>query len=660
VGEFDYTHDGASSGAGGGGSSPAIGAAAVVTRSIQHHHHHNNNHHHQDNHQDQARRYSQGGHASSSPSIDLALAAVAAAGHSDPRTRLEPQLPGLSGLPALSGADNSPTGSGHHLQQQQLLHRDHHHSQHHHGHDHRHHDPRHGGQGPVDSTNAYDYPAPGSSPQSSHSPYANQFPHNSSSADSNMMTTYRSASAYGGDMYGGRASASASAPAPLRPPTAGGWAPYQPIDGGVRTPVVSHTSISRPGFSPQHTPNPNAPPLVRTSTIPGSASTMGGGPGGMGYGSFSSVYQNKAELKLMGKLDDMAYNWTPEEAENKRRIVHFTKEQRGAMITARFKPISIGERPPNATCVSCIWWAERKECYVTSVDTIALLEALVVSPNKFTVEEKNRIRRNLEGFNPITVSKSKADSESFFRIIMNFSHPRPRNIEKDVKVFPWKTLASSLTKIISKYSASPSAAIQNAAQILPPPSAHPLLGAMVTPQYPLPSMPPPGSGYAYHHGLDSSAPHHLTSPRSMAGAAATAWAPFTSTVPPASTFQSPTAGALRQVVSPQRAPTTDVSSSSGLRTSSPLRLSTTGLPNLGYAHALPMSGLLTGTPTASGAPSLSQSASNTPSTATTAPRWNSFDTYPHQPAPAHGHGHHPQHHSAGPYGGSGYDGAPRM
>jgi hypothetical protein len=34
---------------------------------------------------------------------------------------------------------------------------------------------------------------------------------------------------------------------------------------------------------------------------------------------------------------------------------------------------------------------------------------------------------------------------------MGFPNPKPRNIEKDVKVFPWKILAHALKKIISKY-----------------------------------------------------------------------------------------------------------------------------------------------------------------------------------------------------------------
>ena len=86
---------------------------------------------------------------------------------------------------------------------------------------------------------------------------------------------------------------------------------------------------------------------------------------------------------------------------------------------------------------------------MTSVDTIYLLEQLVNV--RVTVEEKNRIRRNLEGFRPLTVSKAKADSEEFFKVIMGFPVPKPRNIEKDVKVFSWKILSHALKKIISKY-----------------------------------------------------------------------------------------------------------------------------------------------------------------------------------------------------------------
>jgi hypothetical protein len=86
---------------------------------------------------------------------------------------------------------------------------------------------------------------------------------------------------------------------------------------------------------------------------------------------------------------------------------------------------------------------------VTSVDTIGLLEALVAV--RFTVEEKNRIRRNLEGFKPYTVSKNKDECDDVFRLIMGFPSPKPRNIEKDIKIFSWASLGQALKKIIGKY-----------------------------------------------------------------------------------------------------------------------------------------------------------------------------------------------------------------
>ena len=214
------------------------------------------------------------------------------------------------------------------------------------------------------------------------------------------------------------------------------------------TPVPRPTITSFPGKS-------SAPTLIRTSTIqqsPGSIHSAGGTS--LASQSFNpyAMYPLKASLKLNGDLDAMAEGWSLEEFDARRRLVQFTRKQSGSTIHADFKGIAPEDRPPNSITISSIWWEEKKECYVTSVDTIFLLESLVAV--RFTVEEKNRIRRNLEGFRPLTVSKSKADSEEFFKTIMGFPNPKPRNIEKDVKVFPWKILAHALKKIISKYSAS--------------------------------------------------------------------------------------------------------------------------------------------------------------------------------------------------------------
>lgn len=194
------------------------------------------------------------------------------------------------------------------------------------------------------------------------------------------------------------------------------------------------------------------PPLIRTSTLqqspsPANTPASAAQPGQL-FNPYA-MYPHKAVLRLEGDLDGLTECWTTAECEAKRRLVQFWRSQNGSTINASFKPVMPEERPPNSICISCILWEERGECFVTSVDTIYLLESLVAV--RFTVEEKNRIRRNLEGFRPLTVSKAKADSEEFFKVIMGFPNPKPRNIEKDVKVFPWKILAHALKKIIGKY-----------------------------------------------------------------------------------------------------------------------------------------------------------------------------------------------------------------
>ncbi|USP75596.1 hypothetical protein yc1106_02870 [Curvularia clavata] len=191
-----------------------------------------------------------------------------------------------------------------------------------------------------------------------------------------------------------------------------------------------------------------APVLVRATHL---AQASGSSSSTQPFNPYS-MYQSKAILKIEGDLDKMSDDWTTEELHAKRRLVEFKRSQHGSTITTSFAPVTPEARPARSICVSCIWWEEKDEHFITSVDTIYLLEQLVNV--RFTVEEKNRIRRNLEGFRPLTVSKAKQDSEDFFKVIMGFPNPKPRNIEKDVKVFPWKILSHALKKIISKYSAS--------------------------------------------------------------------------------------------------------------------------------------------------------------------------------------------------------------
>jgi hypothetical protein len=234
--------------------------------------------------------------------------------------------------------------------------------------------------------------------------------------------------------------------------TAPAWSPsFTTVNKTSNSPAPPMTPATRQSATASPT-KPANPTLMRTSTIQQSSGVAGSATSlGQSFNPYA-MYPLKAVLKLNGDLDAMAEKWSAEEFDGRRRLVQFTRRQNGSTIHADFKSIAPEDRLPNSITISCIWWEEKKECFVTSVDTIFLLESLVAV--RFTVEEKNRIRRNLEGFRPLTVSKSKAESEDFFKTIMGFPNPKPRNIEKDVKVFPWKILAHALKKIISKYSAS--------------------------------------------------------------------------------------------------------------------------------------------------------------------------------------------------------------
>ncbi|EEP81619.1 hypothetical protein UREG_06484 [Uncinocarpus reesii 1704] len=250
------------------------------------------------------------------------------------------------------------------------------------------------------------------------------------------------------DVYNSISQSRVKAPSPL----ASSWSPSFP-DSAVAdfNPRYNMTSVSQTPDLPLSVRAGQNPTLIRTSTIQQSLAGSGCTTSNQSFNPYA-MYPSKAVLKLNGDLDSMTENWTKDEQDVQRRLVQFTRHQTGSTIHADFKPVAPADRVPNSICISCIYWAGKKECFVTSVDTIYLLESLVGV--RFTVEEKNRIRRNLEGFRPMTVSKAKPESEDFFKVIMGFPNPKPRNIEKDVKVFPWRILAHALKKIIGKYSAS--------------------------------------------------------------------------------------------------------------------------------------------------------------------------------------------------------------
>ena len=154
-------------------------------------------------------------------------------------------------------------------------------------------------------------------------------------------------------------------------------------------------------------------------------------------------------LDITTPLDNFCFDWEESELHAGRRLVRFRRLQDGNRLIVSAEKIAQADYDSDDIVISCIYREETDSCCVTSVDIIHLLQRLVEAD--FEVDEKNRIRRNLEGLRPTTVSKTRPGFEPFFQRIMDFPDPKPRKIEKDVKVFDWKLLPHALDKILSKY-----------------------------------------------------------------------------------------------------------------------------------------------------------------------------------------------------------------
>ncbi|KAL6450663.1 hypothetical protein SBY92_000909 [Candida maltosa Xu316] len=158
----------------------------------------------------------------------------------------------------------------------------------------------------------------------------------------------------------------------------------------------------------------------------------------------------------MKDLNLMPQNWTIVEKEQHRRLVQFEFTAENNLQYISFQGIDPEKYENTKPTVSCIYWKDKGKYIVTSVDIILLLEYLV--QQTFDVEEKNRIRRNLQSLKPTTISRTSLADREFFNLIMSMENPRPRNIEKDLKVFNWCDLGKAVGKVMSKYYVVPSEA----------------------------------------------------------------------------------------------------------------------------------------------------------------------------------------------------------
>ncbi|KAF8891673.1 hypothetical protein BD779DRAFT_1670658 [Infundibulicybe gibba] len=139
-------------------------------------------------------------------------------------------------------------------------------------------------------------------------------------------------------------------------------------------------------------------------------------------------------LELVTSLPSICRSWSPSEVQAGRRLVRFNKIQDGARLIVSCEPI--------------------KQENTASLTVSYLAYTIKVQKRTLSLREKQD-RRNLEGLRPTTVSKHRPDFEEFFQRIMEFPDPKPRNIEKDLKVFEWGLLSQALEKILSNIRYTP-------------------------------------------------------------------------------------------------------------------------------------------------------------------------------------------------------------
>ena len=148
-------------------------------------------------------------------------------------------------------------------------------------------------------------------------------------------------------------------------------------------------------------------------------------------------------------LQALCEDWTEEELRIGRRLAKFATAREGNNFALTCETVRQEAYEPEDVVISCIYYKGTDEFYVTSVDILYLFEN--VADEALGTSEKTRLRRNIQSFLPTRVEKADEDYGELYNQIMKFPPPKPRTIEKKIKVFRWVLLEDILSKIASKY-----------------------------------------------------------------------------------------------------------------------------------------------------------------------------------------------------------------
>ncbi|TFK38381.1 hypothetical protein BDQ12DRAFT_585041, partial [Crucibulum laeve] len=143
--------------------------------------------------------------------------------------------------------------------------------------------------------------------------------------------------------------------------------------------------------------------------------------------------------------------WSYEEIKQRRRIYNTSVNIADTVLCVTFTAVQPEDYREDMPCISVLKpHKDISRHLITSVDMIRLLK--YITCDWFPVSEQNRIRRNLEELKPKTVSNRGTEEEvAIYKLICSLSHPEPKNISKDIKVFEWDSMARGLRKVLSRY-----------------------------------------------------------------------------------------------------------------------------------------------------------------------------------------------------------------
>lgn len=151
------------------------------------------------------------------------------------------------------------------------------------------------------------------------------------------------------------------------------------------------------------------------------------------------------DLHVGGELMAVAGDWASKEVEARRRVVNVQISPAGPSIK-----VSVTSHDEEGIAISCIWWQEKGECFVTCTDVMRLLEHLL-GLGKSDRKAKTRIRRSMTFFKPYIASENK--NQELFRLITNFGMPRPWKMKKSLSVLPWVSVEPALRRVLEDYRA---------------------------------------------------------------------------------------------------------------------------------------------------------------------------------------------------------------